>query len=87
MIIILHVTIAMLGIILTTVGYLRPTNTNLRISYALTALTFVSGFYLVWNEPAQMLHACMSGITYLAIVTVGILATRRKLAMAENEQA
>ena len=85
MIIVLHVAIALLSIICTTIGYVRPTNTNLKTSYALIALTFASGFYLVWSEPAQMLHTCMSGITYLGIVSVGVLLTRRKLATLETE--
>lgn len=84
MIIVIHVAIALLSIICATVGYIRPTTINLRISYALIALTFGSGFYLVLAEPAQMLRTCLSGITYLAIVSVGVLLTRRKLAALQN---
>lgn len=85
MIIILHVTIALLGILLTTYSYLRPTKNNLRASYTFVALTFISGFYLVWSEPAQMLHTCMTGLAYLGVVSVGIIMARRKLAVMQSE--
>jgi Trk-type K+ transport system membrane component len=87
MIIAVHVVIALLSILWTTYGYLRPTNSNIRASYVLVALVFVSGFYLVWSEPAQMIRACMSGLAYLGIVSLGILATRRKLVTIQSEQA
>lgn len=85
MILALHVTIALLGIAVATFGYFRPTKNNLRSSYALVALTFTSGFYLVWSQPATMLYACMSGITYLAIVSAAVLLTRRKLVRLQAE--
>jgi hypothetical protein len=86
MIILLHVTIALLSIICTTYGYVRPTSKNLRASYALIALTIASGTYLVVSEPAAMLHTCMTGLAYLAIVSLGIFMTRRKLAIVRTEQ-
>lgn len=79
MIVLLHILIAISGIIWTTYGYFRPTTTNLRISYALVGLTFATGFYLVWSEPAKILHMCLSGLGYLALVGVGIVLSQRKL--------
>ncbi len=87
MIIIVHVIIAILSILWTTYGYIRPTRTNIRASYALVVLVFVSGFYMVWSEPAQMIRACMSGLAYLGVVLLGIMATRRKLVGIQSEQA
>lgn len=85
MIIVLHVAIALASLVWATIGYIRPNNTNLRASYALIALTFITGFYLVWSEPAQMLRTCLSGITYLAVATTAVLLTRRKLASLQSE--
>lgn len=87
MILATHVTIALFSIIWTTYGYLRPTNANVRIGYVLAALVFFSGLYLVVSQPAHILHACLSGVAYLAVVMVGIAATRRKLMALESEQA
>ena len=87
MIVVVHVIIALLSMVWTTYGYVRPSRTSLRISYSLVALTFVSGFYLVWSEPAQMLRSCMTGLAYLGVVTIAIVATRRKLLVLQEEQA
>ena len=87
MIILLHVFIALSGIASTTYGYFQPNKNNLRVSYGFVALTFVSGFYLVMHEPAQMIRACTTGLVYLGIVSLGILATRRKLAALLSENA
>ena len=85
MIVAIHVAIAVLSIIITTAGYIKPTSTILRAGYAFIGLTFASGFYLVWNEPAKMLHTCMSGLTYLAVVSVVTFLARRKLAILQSE--
>jgi hypothetical protein len=34
-----------------------------------------------------MIRACTTGLVYLGVVSLGILATRRKLISLENEQA
>lgn len=86
MIILIHVVIALLSIASATFGYIRPTNKNLRVSYALIAMTFMSGFYLVWSEPAAMLRTCLSGIAYLTVVSVGVFLTRQKLSFVRDEQ-
>lgn len=83
MIISLHVLIALSSVVCATHGYIRPTNKNLYMSYALIAMTFISGFALVWTEPAQMLRTCLSGIAYLAVVTAGVVLTRRKMAVMQ----
>lgn len=87
MIVALHVVIALLSIVSATFGYVRPTSTNIKLSYTLVALTFASGFYLVWSEPTQMLRTCLSGIGYLAVVSAGIFLARRKLQVLEAERA
>jgi hypothetical protein len=79
MIVMLHVLIALTSIGLTTFAYLAPTRLKLRMAYGLVALTLVSGFYLVASEPAHMLQSCMSGVAYIGVVSVGIVAVRRKL--------
>ena len=80
MIVIIHVVIAVLSVVVATIGYSRPTNATLRMSYGLVVLTFGSGFFLVWNEPTQILRTCLSGIGYLAVVLAAIVLTRKKLA-------
>lgn len=84
MIIILHVLIALTSLGLITYTYFRPSTKNLRASYALTALTIASGFYLVWAEPAAMIKACTTGLVYLVVMTAAIAMTQAKLAAIQK---
>lgn len=79
MIVILHVIIALASIGYTTYGYLRPSKKGLFVSYGFVAMTLASGMYLVVRAPSHMIEACTMGVAYLAIVSVGIIATRIKL--------
>jgi hypothetical protein len=85
MMVILHVLIALSSIAFTTYAYFRPSTPKLRVGYGLTGLTLATGIYLVWSAPAHMIEACTMGLFYLGVVTLGIVATRSKLAArAEN---
>lgn len=63
---------------------MRPSLSKLNVTYGFIAATLASGTYLVVSAPAQMIHACISGMVYLAIVGVLALATRSKLVRAQN---
>lgn len=84
MILITHIIIALSGLALTTYAYLRPSSARLRAAYVAVGLTFVTGFYMVAMEPAHMLQACTSGLVYLGIASIGIMATRAKLARMQT---
>jgi hypothetical protein len=79
----IHIIIALLSIVLTTYAYIRPTHAVLRGGYAMVGLTLLSGFYLVWVTPSHMLQACTSGLLYVGVVSIGIIAARSKLARSE----
>lgn len=84
MIVMLHVLIALTSIAVVTFTYIAPSTLKLCVAYVLEALTLTTGLYLVVSEPAQMLRSCTMGVLYLAVVTVGTVAVRRKLAAMRN---
>jgi hypothetical protein len=84
MIVILHVIIALSSIALASYAFMRPSASILRISYGLVGMTFASGFYLVWSAPAHMLQACISGVVYITVVSVAIVAAKHKLVAVKN---
>lgn len=84
MIVILHVFIALMSIAHITIAYFRPTRRQLFISYGFVGLTIASGVGLVVSEPAHMIQACTSGLVYLAVMTVAIVATNVKLARIKS---
>jgi len=80
MLIVLHVVIALCGLAMATYGLIVPSKTKLRITYGLTAATFASGTYLVWQLHSPILQSCLSGLTYLSLILVATVATRYRLA-------
>lgn len=78
----LHIFIALAGLISTGYSYFSPTENKLRASYLLVALTFATGAYLVWSTHSNMLSACTTGLVYLGVTGTGIVAARTKLALA-----
>jgi hypothetical protein len=83
-IVLLHVLIALTSMITVSYAYARPSALKLRLSYGLIAGTLLSGTYLVVKSPAHMLETCTLGLAYTAIVLVGVLAARVKLARFEH---
>lgn len=76
----LHITVAVSGLIVTTVAYFRPSQTLLRVAYTLAGLTLASGSYLLWVSPTHLVQACITGLVYFGFVTFGIVSARKKLA-------
>lgn len=80
MLVLTHVIIALSSILFTAFAFIRPSKPKLKVSYSLTGLTLASGIYLVWSTGAPILQSCITGLVYLAVIFVGILATHYKLA-------
>lgn len=79
MILPLHITIALASIVVATAAFIAPSTSKLRVSYALTALTLLSGTYLAFSAPAHIVQTCISGILYTSIVTALVVFAHRKL--------
>ena len=82
MLLLLHITIALASVVQTTYLFFFPSKDGLRMSYGLVVLTVASGTALVISRPASLTQACMSGLAYIAIVSLGIGAARHKLGAA-----
>lgn len=80
-----HIIVAIAGLALTTYAFFRPSKAHLHAAYVAVGLTFATGFYLVAMAPAHMLVACAEGLVYLGIASIGIVATKVKLARMEAD--
>ena len=87
MLILTNVIIALLGLAQATYGLIVPSQGKLRVTYALTAATFVSGSYLVWHLHAPVLQSCLSGLTYLGLILAATLATQYRMHRAAERQS
>ena len=78
MMLLTHIVIALASVAFSTYLFARPTHANFRVSYGLVGLTIASGTYLVVLQPAHLVHACTSGLVYIALVLVAIAAAHKK---------
>lgn len=74
----IHLALAFSSIIFAGVVYASPTQTKFTLSYGLIAGTLVSGVLLTAGAPSHVVSSTVSGIIYLAIVSVATVAARRK---------
>lgn len=72
MLLLIHIIIALSSITVTTAQAFWPSRRKLQVSAGLIALTLGTGTYLVISMHTSMLHACMTGLLYLAVALTGI---------------
>ena len=80
MFLIVHILIAILSIIYTGYTLISPTKNKINASYFFVMTTIGSGSYLIFLNSSHLVGACISGLFYLGVVSVGILIARKKLA-------
>jgi len=80
MVLIAHILIAIVSLFFATYTYFAPSQAKLRASYVLVAATLLSGGYLAWARPGHLASVCTTGLAYIGLVSVAILAARSKLA-------
>lgn len=82
MLLALHIIIALASLVTSGLAVISPSKVKLRASYELITLTLVSGTYLVLHTHAALTSACLTGLAYLIIVSVGVFSARRRLLRA-----
>ena len=86
MALLLHITIAILSIIMSGAAALLPSKTKLTISYGLVAGTLASGTYLVMSTGSALLQACVTGLVYLGVVFAILILAKHRLLAAERSR-
>ena len=81
MVLSLHILIALSSVFYTAYVFFYPSQSKLRGSYLLLALTIVTGTYLVIAKPSNLTQICVTGLVYIGVMLAGILVVRRKLSM------
>lgn len=80
MLTLLHVLIAITGLVQITWALFRPSQQQLKLAGGLLTGTITSGVALVVIDHASVLHTCISGLTYTVISLGGMVAVSRRLA-------
>jgi len=79
MMILLHILAALSSMVCTGFLYFLPSKRKLYASCGLLVLTLASGAYLVVSTHSPLLPACMGGLIYLGLVSLGTLGAFSKL--------
>lgn len=77
--IIFHIIVALASIIFTSLAYFALSPRALAGAYITAGATLASGIALVIMSPSSMLHVCLAGIAYLAVVSLGIMLARNRM--------
>lgn len=75
-----HIIIALTSLIVSTSLLFRPSAKMFTVSYGFMAATLGTGTLLVVLDGSYLIHACVSGITYLAVTTALTVFAHRKFA-------
>lgn len=80
MIVLTHIILATITLILTTLVLIAPSAIKLRFSYFFAAGTLASGICLVFVDPSQFSHVCVTGIVFFTIVGFLLHFAKQRLA-------
>lgn len=84
MLLVTHITIALISVASSLLTYLDPTHLKLKIASWLVGFTVLSGTILVINLKTGLVRACITGLSFVGLSLAGIIAAQRKLALVEN---
>jgi len=79
MIILIHVIIAISSIVIASFTFFNPTLKRLIVSYGFILGTVATGTYLLVSYPSHILQSCLSGLTYLTVITIATIAAHVRL--------
>ena len=82
MLLLSHITIAILSLLFATRMAVRPSAKQVKASYVLAGLTLGTGTVLILTTGSALLQACASGIVYFSAMLVLIHIARTKLEQA-----
>jgi uncharacterized membrane protein YozB (DUF420 family) len=85
MLLILHITLALAALAISTLALFSPSSRKLNVTYILTILTLASAGGLVVFQHASIGRTCMTAFVYLAIVGINAFIVRKKLAHEETK--
>jgi len=86
MILLAHILIALASVGIASLTYFKPTTARLGASYGLILATIASGTVLIVTSPATLLHACVSGLLYVTVISIMTIATHARVRKLAKEQ-
>jgi hypothetical protein len=85
MLLIAHVSTAIISIVYASYTVLSPSKLKLRITYFLTLATVLSGFVLALISSTSFGKTCLSGLVYIGAVIVLTISAKKRLLVVSKE--
>lgn len=79
-ILLMHIIVAVAGIISSTAGLIRPSTRQQTVTWTLIAVTVASGTVLTIQYPAHLVESCIYGLFYVGLTASAAVLSGRKLA-------
>jgi len=79
MIILAHVIIALSSMAQITYLLIKPSQSGMKVGYALVTATLASGTYLVVNLRTPLASACITGLVYISGISLGLALAHHRL--------
>jgi hypothetical protein len=80
MLLVLHILVALSGIVMSSFSLISPSLPKIRFSYGLVMLTVLSGAVIVITKHLSILSVCLSGLLYVGFTVSGLIAASHRLA-------
>jgi hypothetical protein len=87
MILVIHITVAIISVLSSLLTLLSPTQSKLRTTQLLTVATLASGLVMVIAHPTSLGQSCISGILYLGFISLVLTMSSNKLAVMKGKIA
>ena len=81
---VIHLACAFGSMAYATYAFFFPSRTGRWVTYGLIALTFASGFWLIFTTPVHMAEVCVTGLVYVAYISCAVVFSSKKLAKASQ---
>ena len=85
MLLVLHLLVALSGLVASTLSVVKPTQVKINTSFGLVAATILSGSLLVITTHSPILSSCISGLVYTGVTLSLIISARHRLARATQK--
>jgi hypothetical protein len=80
----LHISAALAGIITSSLAFLWPSANKIRLTTGMVALTVLSGTVIVAQRHLGLVSACISGLLYIGFTSVSLLLAARRLSTQKS---
>ena len=86
MLVVLHVILALSSVAYSSFLLIAPSKTRFYATYGLVGGTLATGTYLTISTHTPILKACLTGLVYISVIVVLVVAAQRRFAATKIDK-